>query len=61
MNAASAQQICIVGFPPCFSQSRSVSISKLTNGTAMGRLKLALVPMLASGKPVGRVFDQVFR
>ncbi|WP_283816778.1 hypothetical protein [Bradyrhizobium sp. AUGA SZCCT0182] len=26
--------------------------------TGMGRLKLALVPMR---KPVGRVFDQVFR
>jgi len=50
-------------FTKVYRRHRAAESDKsfMTYGTAMGRLRLALVPMLASGKPVGRVFDQVFR
>jgi len=30
-------------------------------GVAMARLRLALIPMLQSGRAIGGVFDEVFR
>ena len=30
-------------------------------GVAMARLKAALIPMLQSGRPLGGVFEEVFR